>query len=383
MQGTELSPDALRQRSATAAYAFRGYNVSNLGRTRELLEHPAYGSIVDVKLGEASEAASGILGRRIDLAGRVRGGEETTLAVYDEAIALVLAAEIAQLQLLKEHFGVIYGDAQLAMGYSLGEIGALVAGGVIDLESALRVPLGLADDCVALADDVTLGVLFSRGSPIEMDEVLRCCLLINSAGGGVVGVSAILSPNSCLVMGQGDTLQQLRERVTELPPGGLHLRANSNRWPPLHTPIVWQRAIPDRASVIMHSLPGGFCAPSTPVLSLVTGEISYTDLNVREIIRDWVDHPQRLWDAVYRTLSAGVKTVLHVGPEPNIIPSTFNRLRDNVAAQTEGRVGVRALKSMVNRPWLKALLPERTALLRALDVEQVIVEDWLLANEPE
>ena len=30
-----------------AAFAFRGYNVTNLGRTPELLEHPAYGPIVE------------------------------------------------------------------------------------------------------------------------------------------------------------------------------------------------------------------------------------------------------------------------------------------------------------------------------------------------
>jgi hypothetical protein len=34
----------------------------------------------------------------------------------------------------------------------------------------------------------------------------------------------------------------------------------------------------------------------------------------------------------------------------------------------------------VRRPWLTALLPSRTALLRAPTVEHIILEDWLLAQ---
>ena len=77
----------------------------------------------------------------------------------------------------------------------------------------------------------------------------------------------------------------------------------------------------------------------------------------------------------------GIETVLHVGPTPNILPATFKRLRDNVEAQTRGSVGMRALSAVVHRPWLKALLPERTALLRATSVQQVILEDWLLDQQ--
>ena len=96
----------------------------------------------------------------------------------------------------------------------------------------------------------------------------------------------------------------------------------------------------------------------------------------------WIDHPQRLWDAVYETLATGIETVIHVGPAPNLIPATFNRLRDNVQAQLTGNslnsLGLRAMARAVRRPWLTALLPSRTALLRAPTVEHIILEDWLL-----
>ena len=69
-----------------------------------------------------------------------------------------------------------------------------------------------------------------------------------------------------------------------------------------------------------------------------------------------------------------------MGPEPNIIPATYSRLRDNVEAETSGSIRMRALTAVVQHPWIKPLLSDRTALLRAPLIEQVILEDWLLEN---
>jgi len=78
--------------------------------------------------------------------------------------------------------------------------------------------------------------------------------------------------------------------------------------------------------------------------------------------------------------------VIHVGPDPNLVPATFKRISDNVAEQLAGRswnsLGLRAFSHIVRRQWLTRLLYIRTALLRAPFVEHVILEDWLLANSP-
>jgi [acyl-carrier-protein] S-malonyltransferase len=137
--------------------------------------------------------------------------------------------------------------------------------------------------------------------------------------------------------------------------------------------------------MIMHTLPGGLQRPNPPVFSLVTGSFAYNDHNSREILNRWIDHPQRLWDAIYETLAQGIKTVIHVGPDPNLILATFNRLSDNVRAQLTGRslnsMGLRAMSRAVTRPWLGALLPSRTAMLRAPMVEHIVLENWLLEQE--
>ncbi len=329
-----------------------------------------------------SEIASDTVRRRVDLVDRVRRNEETTLETYDEAISLIMAMELAQVRLLEEFFNVRLEQARMIWGYSLGELTAVCAAGVFDIEDALRVPLSVAEDCVALAEGVTMGVLFSRGPLLDFDEVRRLCLKINSAGKGMIGISSYLAPNTVLLLGQNGTVDQFSRLMHDVFPARVYLRKNEHSWPPVHTPLTWQRNIPNRVGVLVQTLKGGFTKPKPPILSLVTGKISYNDFNARDLLVQWIDQPQRLWDAVYETLAQHVETVIHVGPGPNLVPATFQRLRDNVQAQLTGnslnKLGLRAMARAVRRPWLTALLPSRTALLRAPTVRHIILEDWLL-----
>ena len=375
-----MDVDQLRDGLGNTALALRGYNVRNLGRSQELLEHERYGPRVARWLKEGSQIASDLLSRPVDLAGQVDSGRETTLENYGEAVALVMTMELAQLEILREEFEVDYQQCQLGFGYSLGEITALVAAGVLSLGDALSVPLLLAEDCVALAEDVTLGVLFSRTETIDRESVDRGLVAINQQGKGVVGISAELAPNTLLLMGQADSLERLRDLLCKEKPRQVVLRKNKDRWPPLHSPIMWQRNIPSRAAQTMLTLESGITAPVFPVLSLVSGGLDYGESNCRDLLRRWVDHPQLLWEAVYETLKVGVETVLHVGPGPNIIPSTYQRLSANVETHNESNLGMRLLSAVAQRPWLQKVLPERTALLRAPAIQHVILEDWLLGQ---
>ena len=62
----------------------------------------------------------------------------------------------------------------------------------------------------------------------------------SSIQGQRYGAEAYLAPNSMLLMGQGDTLDRFTARKSELSSERIFVRKNDNRWPPLHTPIVWQ-----------------------------------------------------------------------------------------------------------------------------------------------
>jgi [acyl-carrier-protein] S-malonyltransferase len=375
-----MTPAELRQRLPRAAFAFRGYNVTNLGRTSELLADPRFGPIMREHLDRASAACSETLGRQVDLVARVREGREAELDAYAEAVALVVGVSQAQLACLEQLFDIRYRNAMLAFGYSLGELSAVASSSVIEWSEALRIPLALATDCADLAPSVTLGVLFSRGRMIPMNSVKLMCLEINQEGKGVIGISARLSPNTLLLMGQHDTLDRFKERMGEGFSDQTHLRKHTHLFPPMHTPIVWERAIPNRAGILMHTLRGNFGPPEPPVFSLVTGRADYNELTARDILQRWTDHPQLLWEAIYETLTRGVETVIHVGADPNMIPATYRRLTENVAATTQSRFGMRAMQAVMRQTWLYAVLPDSAPLLRAPLIRHVILEDWLLEN---
>ena len=363
------------------ALAFRGFGVSNLGRTAELWAHDDYRAVLDSSLSTASAVCSEIAGSTVDLTEFVREGQNPDVENYSAALSFVMAVELAQLKILQELYGIDWTKSQLSCGYSLGEIAALVAGGVFEFDEALRIPLLLAEDCVELSREVTLGVLFSQTHEIPFADVQRLCCLINAEGNGVMGISGQLTPNSFLLIGQQDTLNRFKNEIKKNLPKSTRLHRDSRRWPPIHTPVLWERNVSDRAGRLMHTMPGGFSEPVPPVLSLVTGELSYNDYNSRELLGRWIDHPILLWQGIEHMLANNTETVIHVGPSPEIIPGTFRRISDNVAGQMQSWP-VRTVGRMVRHPWMASLLPSRATLLRAPLVRHINLEDWLLQQSP-
>jgi [acyl-carrier-protein] S-malonyltransferase len=372
----------LRARIGTASFAFRGYDVTNLGRSPELLAHRAYGPLVRRMLDEASAISSEALGRPFDLAARVEAQTPSTLDEFAADIATIVTMGLAQLELLEEFFGVAIGEAQQSFGYSIGELTSLVSGGMFTLEQLLPVPLACAQDCAELAAETTLGIIFSRGPALSLKDVQALCTSVSNEGRGMVGVSTYLSPNTVLVMGQGNTLDRLESTLPEFFPDKVLLRRKPQKLPPLHTPLVWQRCIPNRAAVAIYKIGGVLKLPSPPIVSCVTGKASYDPLNARDTLIQWVDHPQLLWDVLYETLVEGVNLVIHAGPAPNLVPSTFERISNNVTKQFGNRyigmIGREFGSRMHRHAWLSRILPSRAALLRAPHVEHVVLEDWLL-----
>jgi [acyl-carrier-protein] S-malonyltransferase len=228
-----------------------------------------------------------------------------------------------------------------------------------------------------------MGIVFTRQRPLDLDLIRRLCVEISSQGKGLIGPSAWLSPNTVLVLGQGGTLDRFRKALSGERFNGALVRRNPHHWPPLHTPLTWQRNIPNRAAMGLFQATGGDRLPKPPILSLVTGDAGYTDYNSRDILIRWVDHPQLLWDVVYHTLAGGVEIVVHVGPEPNVVPATFERLAANISAQLGEKLlhgfGRRVI-STIARSWLTQAISSKSALLRAPFLEHVVLEDWLLAQ---
>lgn len=388
-QSDPMSPEDLRKDIHHAAFAFRGYDAQNIGRSPELLAHPRYGPIVRDALIEAGRICSESTNKPIDLVSHVDASGTSTPASFAEDVATIVAMELVQLKILAECFGVAVDESRLNFGYSIGELAALVAGGSYSLDQLLPVPLGLAPDCAELAADTHMGVLFTKGPALNTKDIEAACRAIRGEGRGLIGPSAYLSPNTALILGQRDTIDRLDRALPELmpmPKGKLMLRKKPQKWPPLHSPLVWEKLVPNRAAVALYKIEGGRRAPSPTVLSCVTGDEAYDAFNSREILVDWTDHPQKLWDVLTLAMSSGVQTVIHTGPAPNLIPATFARISNNVSRYLGHRylhmLG-RGFVSGLNRyGWLGRVLPSQTAWLRAPYLRHVVLEDWLLEHEP-
>ncbi|PCJ39274.1 MAG: ACP S-malonyltransferase [SAR86 cluster bacterium] len=371
----------------STAFAFRGYNTTNLGRSYELLHHPEYSHIFKKYLTQASKIAEESLMRRVDLLKRVEEQKELPLGAYPETIALIMAVSLAQIEALQQIHGVDYSKAKVVFGYSLGELVALVTTKVYAMESTLELILPLARDAAELALDVKLGVVFCRGRQLDYSAVERHCLEVSNEGKGTIGISGYLSPNTVILLGQGDTIDHFKNTICNIPPHNVQLKKDNHLWPPLHTQIVCQKNLSDRAAVALETMPGGFSAPQPPILSCVTGDIAYTDVNSRELIKQWVEQPQHLWSVIEKTMQMGIDRIVHVGPEPNIIPRTMNRLAIDISAQLNRPsltgISMKAVSHITRkRPWLAQLISKNAALLRAPFVEHIILEDWLLEKRP-
>src|SRR4051794_12480905 len=108
--------NSVQTKIGTTAFAFRGYNVTNLGRTPELLANQAYAPTMRRYLERGGEICSEIIRRPVDLTSAVLERREFGLDRYAEAIALIVASDLAQVQLLQEFHGVHFSESKLAYG---------------------------------------------------------------------------------------------------------------------------------------------------------------------------------------------------------------------------------------------------------------------------
>jgi [acyl-carrier-protein] S-malonyltransferase len=380
-----VTPDELKKRIKTSALAFRGYEERNIGRSAELLRHPVYGPIVSDTMKRASAICSGVRGVAVDLEARILTHATSSLATFVEDVGTIVGMEVAQYRVLDEVFNIRVHDAQLSFGHSIGELAALVLGGVYEMEQLLPVPLGLAQDCADLTAKTTIGILSMTGQGLPIEQVRRLCVRISSRGHGLIGPSTYLSPYKVILLGQGDTLDLLEREIPDHLQGGATLKRRPNRFPPLHTPLVWERNVPNRTALALYHIAGGERKPTPPVVSCTTGVANYDEFNNRAILADWTDHPQRLWDVMKHTLASGVENIIHVGPEPRLFFSGFERLSDKIKKQMRrrhlDRLSHSLFPSISRNRWLNRSLPGNAALWRAPFLDHLVLEDWLLAQD--
>ena len=252
-------------------------------------------------------------------------GPSRRSAASPQDVATIVAMELAQLRLLEEFFEVAIGrEARLSFGYSIGELSAMVLGGVLPLEQLLPVPLGLAADCAELAGRHDHGRPLHRGArPAARGR--RAAL----PGGQQRGARAD-RPLGLPVAQHGAAdrpgghARPARARDGRVPAreGDAPAQAAPLAAAAHAAGLAEEHPQPDRRWPSTRSA-GASRSRRRRSSRASPGEASYDELNSREILIQWTDHPQRLWDVIDETLGSGVELVVHVGPAPNLIPATF------------------------------------------------------------
>lgn len=367
------------------AVSFRGYNITNAGKTRELLSHPGIGPRLNYWLEEADALVQKLFGKTCHLRQSILDQRPSDLSTYVEDLAMIVAVELAQWEHMLELLGEHRQKIKVVTGYSLGEVTATIVTELFEFAEALQPVLILGQEAAELAPNVCMGILFSRGPALDFEAIQLRCQEITAEGKGVIAISTYLSPNTVLLMGEHATIDRFKEQMADIVPKGTHLRKNPNQWPPLHTPIVLQKHLRDRAAVMLQTATCKNKLPTFPLLSCVTGAVSYNGKNSRRMMTDWVDHPQQLWKTVHYMLEQGIDLVIHLGPEPNIVPATLTRLAENVQDQLDQPswrgYGLRTFSRWAaHRRWLANLLSRDAVLLRAPYITQVLLEDLLSAE---
>jgi [acyl-carrier-protein] S-malonyltransferase len=268
------------------AVVFPGQGSQFLGMADPWVEHP---------LGRATlEEASTALGRDVVAACR----DDAALATTDVVQPALLACDVAAFRIL-EAAGV---DFVGAAGHSLGEFAALVAAGVLDLGTALRVVVvrGRAMQAAGRARPGTMSALLGVGA----EDAAAIC--DEAREGDVLLVANENSPQQVVISGSVRAIERAEQAAAERRIRAVRLRVAGAFHSPLMEPAV---------APLTEAIDGAvFRAPTFPVAANVTGELVTDPEELRALLRRHIVSAVR-WERCARSLAdAGAGTFVEAGP---------------------------------------------------------------------
>ena len=205
-------------------------------------------------------------------------------------------------------------------------------------------------------------------------------------GHGLIGPSTYLSPYQVLLLGQHDTLVMLEQEMHEFLPEGVTLRRRPNHWPPLHTPLVWERNIPNRTAMAMHHIGGGDRKPTPTIVSCTTGSSQLRRME-QPCDPGRLDRPSPAVMGRHgerpgvRGRNRASRRSRAQACSRRASTGLSHRIMKQLKMRHLDRLGSSVIPSISRNSWLTRKLPANAVLLRAPFLNHIILEDWLLAQE--
>ena len=222
--------------------------------------------------------------------------ENERLDITEYTQIAILTVEVAILKVL-EAKGL---KAGLCAGLSLGEYGALAAGGVMELPDLFRV---IRKRGIYMQEAYPQGGAMTAVLGLEADKVKEICAQTK----GIVSIANDNCPGQIVISGEAAAVEAAAEQAKQ---------AGAKRCIPLKVSGPFHSALLAGAgeklrteldAVKIHT-------PAVPYLSNVTAEPVTDGEGIRELLVKQVSHPVRFRESVERMLADGVDTFIEIGP---------------------------------------------------------------------
>jgi len=268
------------------AVVFPGQGTQEPGMGAPWQDHPAW-KIVEQAEGALGEPLAPLL-LDADAAPRLARTREAQLAVLCTSLVAWEAARP-------------YLDEPVAFaGHSLGQVTALIASGVIDLDAGVRFAARRADLTQAAADENPGRMAALLGASIEQAEA--AC----AAAPGACWIANDNAPGQVVIAGTADGLELALARAKE---EGVRRATTLNVGGAFHTPLM-----NDARDGLLDALANvSFSAPGAPIVSNHDGSAYHDGEGWRGRLPDHVTRPVR-WRTSMETLVAqGAEAFVEVG----------------------------------------------------------------------
>ncbi len=287
-----------------AAYLFTGQGSQYVNMLKELKDTEA---IVRETFREADEIMTPLLGKPLSEYIFVDGSDKSKVAKAEHDLMqteitqpAMLCADVALYRLMKE-YGI---DADMVIGHSLGEYGALVASGALDFKDALLAVSARGHQMakVNVTDKGKMAAVFA--SPEQIESILKqvdgyvVIANINSYGQSVIGGATEAVENAMILA------KAAGYHVSSLPVSHA-----------FHTDIVAPASGPLREVLSDFNLK----KPVIPIISNVTGEFYPTDNWSKEEMLDLlskqVASPVQFVKGINNLYQKGARIFVEMGPK--------------------------------------------------------------------
>ena len=278
------------------ALVFPGQGSQFVGMGRALYESSAGAR----RVFDHADEALGFSLSKLCFAGPADALEDTINA--QPAILTVSAAALEAVKERAAETGASFRPLIVA-GHSLGEFTALVAAGVIDFPTALRVVRERGRLMKEAGDERPGGMAAVIG--LDRDALAAVC--VEAESDGVVVVANDNCPGQSVISGEVGALQKAMELAKQ---AGAKRVARLGISIASHSPLMEHAAV--QLGDILNRVP--FRPPQVPVVANASGRAMVTVDEVRQELAHHVERPVNWTRSVRSMVEAGAGTFVEVGP---------------------------------------------------------------------